>query len=70
MEMPWKADDTVGHNVLWGYAPDKLYHSYMVYGKNKIKVGALMKGQLLYVRADSFNENGIQEGELYEKNII
>lgn len=70
MEVSWKADDAVGHNVLWGYAPDKLYHSYMVYGKNKIKVGALMKGQPLYVRVDSFNENGIQEGESYEKNII
>ncbi|MCM1542688.1 MAG: family 43 glycosylhydrolase [Blautia sp.] len=62
MEVSWKADGAVGHNVLWGYAPDKLYHSCMVYGKDRVKIGALVKGQPLYVRVDSFNENGVQEG--------
>lgn len=63
MEVSWKADGAVGHNVLWGYAPDKLYHSYMVYGKDRIKIGALVKGQPLYVRVDSFNGNGLREGD-------
>lgn len=64
MKVRWKPDSAVGHNVLWGYAPEKLYHSYMVYGKSEVKIGALIKGQPVYVRVDAFNENGIAEGEV------
>ena len=64
MKVHWKPDSAVGHNVLWGYAPEKLYHSYMVYGKSEVKIGALIKGQPVYVRVDAFNENGIAEGEV------
>ncbi len=46
------------------YAPDKLYHSYMVYGKSEVKIGALIKGQPVYVRVDAFNESGIEEGDV------
>ena len=45
----------------WGYAPDKLYHSRMCF-EPKAPIGALIKGQELYLRVDSFNENGITEG--------
>ncbi len=59
----WSEDRAVGHNILWGYAPDKLYHSYMVFGKNSQNIGALIKGQKIYLRIDAFNEVGITEGQ-------
>ncbi len=64
LKVRWRKDSATGYNVLWGYAPDKLYHSYMVYGKSEVKIGALRKGQPLYLRVDAFNENGITEGEI------
>ncbi|WP_338533648.1 family 43 glycosylhydrolase [Paenibacillus peoriae] len=60
----WSQGDEVGYNVLWGYAPNKMYHSYMVMGSNKVTIGALIKEQSLYVRVDSFNEIGITEGDI------
>lgn len=66
LSVTWEKDDAVGHNVLWGFAPDKLYHSYMVFGVNGVKIGALIKDQTLYVRVDSFNEKGITKGEVYK----
>ena len=59
----WEDTGAVGYNVLWGFAPDKLYHSFMVFGK-EVKIGALIKGQPLYVRVDTFNEIGIIEGDV------
>jgi hypothetical protein len=65
MLVRWDADDAVGHNILWGYGPDKLYHSYMVLGANEKNIGALMKGEPVYVRVDAFNEQGITEGRVF-----
>lgn len=63
----WRQQDqAVGHNVLWGYAPNKLYHSYMVLGQNDVHIGALIKGEPLYLRVDVFNETGITAGEILE----
>lgn len=56
------ADGAVGHNILWGSSPEKLYHSYLVF-ENRKRVGALVKGREYYVRVDAFNENGITEGD-------
>lgn len=64
MKVRWKEDEAEGHNILWGHAEDKLYHSYMVYGGSEVKIGALIKGKPVYVRVDSFNENGITEGKV------
>lgn len=66
LSVTWEKGDAVGYNVLWGYAPDKLYHSYMVFGSNHVNIGALIKGQSLYVRVDAFNETGITEGEVHK----
>ena len=66
MSVSWDADEAVGHNILWGYAPDKLYHSYMVFGANEKNIGALVTGQPVFVRVDAFNEVGITEGEVFE----
>ncbi|MCL6601266.1 MAG: family 43 glycosylhydrolase [Paenibacillus sp.] len=64
LQVLWEEDDAVGHNVIWGLAPDKLYHSYMIFGCNQVTLSALIKGQPLYVRVDAFNEKGITEGEV------
>ena len=64
-EKPW--DPAVGYVVNWGFAPDKLYHSYQVFDE-KVSIGGLVKDQALYLRVDSFNENGITEGDV--KKII
>ncbi|WP_068505145.1 family 43 glycosylhydrolase [Paenibacillus kribbensis] len=61
----WDQGDSVGYNIVWGYAPDKLYHSYMVLGSNEVAIGALIKGEPLYIRVDSFNEKGIAEGDVH-----
>lgn len=53
--------NTVGYNILWGAAPDKLYHSCMTFEKNT-RIGALVKGREYFVRVDAYNENGITEG--------
>jgi hypothetical protein len=65
MEVSWeKTEDVVGCNILWGYTPEKLYHSYMVFGKESQRIGALIKGEPVYVRLDAFNESGITEGSV------
>jgi len=67
LHVTWEqAQDVVGYNVLWGYAPNKLYHSYMVYGSDNcnVHIGALIQGQSLYIRVDCFNETGITEGDI------
>lgn len=55
--------DAVGYNVLWGFAPDKLYHSCMTFMPEQ-NIGALVEGETVYVRVDAFNENGITEGSV------
>lgn len=63
MTVSWLHDpQAVGHNVLWGYRPDKLYHSSMVFGSDTCHVGALVAGQDVFVRVDAFNRSGITHG--------
>ena len=65
MVLPWKVSNALGYNVLWGHAPDKLYHSYMIYKKCKQRIGVLVKNQPIYIRVDAFNESGITEGTVF-----
>jgi hypothetical protein len=48
-----------GYNVKWGIAPDKLYSSWLVYGKNKLELKSLNTDQQYYFAVEPFNENGI-----------
>lgn len=65
MDVSWQTEkEAIGAVVLWGHEADKLYHSRMVYADNKAHVGALVSGQDVYVRVDTFNENGVTEGEV------
>ncbi|MCH5321335.1 MAG: family 43 glycosylhydrolase [Eubacterium sp.] len=59
----WKGN-AVGYTVLWGHSPEKLYHSYTVYGATELTLRALNKGQKTWVRIDGFNESGITHGEV------
>lgn len=64
MLISWRAENAVGVNILWGCAPDKLYHSYLVYGKPHQRIGALCRGEGVYLRVDAFNECGITKGDV------
>ena len=57
-------DNAQGCNVRYGTAPDKLYHSWLVYGEDEVTLSTLMAGQTYYICVDSFNENGITEGDV------
>lgn len=65
VELSWEEVGAVGYNILWGYQPDKLYHSRLVYGQNHVKIGAFIKGEAAYGRIDAFNENGIARGSVF-----
>lgn len=62
MKVTVEPDGATGYNILWGSSPEKLYHSYMIFGTEQ-RIGALVKDRQYYVRVDAFNENGITEGE-------
>ena len=57
-------ENAQGCNVRYGTAPDKLYHSWLVYGEDEVTLSTLMAGQTYYICVDSFNENGITEGDV------
>ena len=48
-----------GYHIHFGIAPDKLYSSIMVYGKNEYYLKALDKSTTYYFSIEPFNENGI-----------
>ena len=57
-------ENAQGCNVRYGTAPDKLYHSWLVYDADEVTLSTLMAGQTYYICVDSFNENGITEGDV------
>lgn len=63
LEVEIRCADAVGYTILWGYDPEKLYHSCMTF-EGKQRIGALIKGQPCYVRVDAFNEAGITKGQV------
>ena len=48
-----------GYHIHFGVAPDKLYSSIMVYGKNEYYLKALDKSTTYYFSIEPFNENGV-----------
>lgn len=53
-----------GYNVWWGIAADKLYSSWMVYGAESLTMHCLNGGLNYWLRVDSFNRNGVTQGEV------
>lgn len=58
-------ENTVGYCIRLGIAPDKLYNSILLYGKTDYKITFLnQETDTYYYAIDSFNEQGITEGEI------
>ncbi len=53
-----------GYNVRYGIAPEKLYHSWLVYDASQVTLSTLIAGQSYCVCVDSFNENGVTPGKI------
>ncbi|WP_299580045.1 family 43 glycosylhydrolase [uncultured Sunxiuqinia sp.] len=50
-----------GYNIRWGIAPDKLYHSWLVYEDTELLMRCFDKNTTYYMSIEAFNENGISE---------
>jgi hypothetical protein len=50
-----------GYNIRWGIAPDRLYHSWLVYDVNEHFMRCLDRNTEYYFSIEAFNENGISE---------
>ena len=59
-----KAEGAVGYNVRFGVAPDKLYASFQVYGREEAYLTTLNDGVFYWYAIDAFNENGVTEGTI------
>ncbi|MCB0426558.1 MAG: discoidin domain-containing protein, partial [Mangrovimonas sp.] len=58
----WKKQaNTVGCNIYYGIAPDKLYNSIMVYDDDFYDFRGLDKNTEYYFAIEAFNESGISE---------
>lgn len=57
-----KAAGAIGYNVRFGIAPDKLYSSFQVYGREEALITTLNAGQRYWYAIDAFNESGVTEG--------
>ena len=56
------APGAVGYNIRYGISPEKLYHSWLVYDRTDLEVGALNAGHPYWFAVDSFNEAGVTTG--------
>lgn len=56
----WQAQpDVQGYNIYWGITPNKLYNSWMVYGKESLLLKSLGVDRPYYFSIEAFNENGV-----------
>ncbi|AIE87513.1 Endo-1,4-beta-xylanase D [Fimbriimonas ginsengisoli Gsoil 348] len=60
--LKWQvSDDATGYVIYSGVAPDKVYTSVMVYGKNEYYFRAMDRDRAYFFQIEAFNENGISE---------
>jgi xylan 1,4-beta-xylosidase len=52
-------DDATGYTIYTGIAPDKMYNSVMVLGKNEYYFRAMDIDRTYYFQIEAFNENGV-----------
>ncbi len=60
--LTWEpVDGSVGYNLLWGIAADKLYQTYQVFADagSSLELRALGLGQDYYFAIEAFDENGV-----------
>ncbi len=55
-----------GYNVRYGIAPEKMYNSWQVVGKNELDLSTINKNQRYFIAIDSYNANGVTTGEIIE----
>ncbi|MFC3415054.1 fibronectin type III domain-containing protein [Algoriphagus hitonicola] len=59
-ELSWsEVEGAQGYNIRWGIAPDKLYHSWLIYKDSKLLMRNLDRDTEYYFSIEAFNENGI-----------
>lgn len=64
VHLKWDAvPDAVGYNIRFGTRENKLYHNYIVYGKNELSIHSLHANKSYFFTIDAFNEGGITRGE-------
>ena len=54
-------DDATGYTIYSGIAPDKMYNSVMVFGKNEYYFRAMDIDRTYYFQIEAFNENGVSK---------
>ncbi|GAA1834989.1 family 43 glycosylhydrolase [Agromyces salentinus] len=60
----WDASaGAVGYNIRYGLAPDKLYHSWLVYDRTELEIGSLNAGHPYWFAVDAFTVSGITPGD-------
>jgi hypothetical protein len=63
IELTWrKSPHAIGYNIRYGYAENKLYHTYQVYTDTNLTIYSLNRGTEYWFRIDAFSEGGIIEG--------
>jgi hypothetical protein len=59
-QITWEAQPRCqGYNVRWGIAPDKLYSSWLIYGKNSLSIRSLNVDQRYYFAVEAFDVHGV-----------
>lgn len=62
-KLTWDAaPGAFGYNVRYGIAPDKLYHSWLVYDHTQLEIGSLNAGHPYWFAVDSVNGAGVTPG--------
>ncbi|MFV8280087.1 family 43 glycosylhydrolase [Christiangramia marina] len=56
-----KVKGAQGYNIRWGIAPDKLYHSWLIYEDTNHFMRNLDRDTAYYISIEAFNENGISD---------
>ena len=64
MEVNWAAEGAEGACILWGHAPDKLYHAWTTFTPTQ-HIGSLVADTPVYIRVDTFNTHGITKGKVF-----
>lgn len=56
------AEGADGYNVRYGRRPDKLYHSWQVWGATELDLSTLNAAEEYWVAVDAYNAGGVTEG--------
>lgn len=56
------AEGADGYNVRYGRRPDRLYHSWQVWGATELDLSTLNAAEDYWVAVDSYNAGGVTEG--------